>query len=1212
MSGPLTGRGWRLAIDRGGTFTDIVAIDPAGAVYAHKVLSRDPAHPGDAAVRGIEELLARHAPRGASVESVRLGTTVATNALLERRGEPTLLVTTRGLRDVLRIGHQHRPDIFARHIRLPAVLYARAVEAQERIAADGTVLEPLDEAALARDLAAARREGLRAVAIALLHAVRNPVHERRAIELALAAGFEEVVASHVVAPVVGLIARGDSAVADAYLSPVLLEHVHAFRSELADRHGGPPLLAMQSNGGLVDPAGFRGINSVLSGPAGGVVALASAGMTRGRERLIGFDMGGTSTDVSLYAGELPRRYATEIDGVRLQAPMMDIHTIAAGGGSIVRFADGRLQAGPDSAGADPGPACYRRGGPATITDCNVVLGRVRPEHFPRVFGPGGDAPLDVQASRTRLAEISGHVAAAGGPRYDIEALAAAFVDVAVAKMANAIRELALGHGEDTQRFTLVPFGGAAGQHACAVADLLGIESLLLHPLAGVLSAWGIGLAERRCMRRCSVEAPLDADGMATAGAALLRLGAEARAELERQQVAGADIEERRSVHLRVAGSDSSLELPWQDEAQMRVAFLAAHERLYGFAAGDQGVVIAAVGVEAAERRDEAPRAPSAAHGIGASPARVTAMVPAWVDGAWRDVPLFARGELRAGDTIAGPALVSERGSTGWIAPGWSAAVEPDGVLLVQRSGGTGGAARREGTAPDPLRLEIFNGLFMHVAEQMGVVLRQTASSVNIKERLDYSCALFDGAAQLVANAPHMPVHLGSMGASVAAVLEAHGTDLRPGDAFLLNSPYHGGTHLPDMTVVTPVFDPSGRHVHFFTASRAHHADVGGTTPGSMPPGSRTIAEEGVLVAPTRIVRAGCFDEPAVCRLLTAGRWPARNVAQNLADLRAQLAANARGIRELERAAASHGWPTLLAYMGHVQDNAEGCMRRAIRRLGDGRFRYEMDNGQAIAVTVSVDHAAGTAVVDFTGTSPQRENNFNAPRAVTVAAVLYVFRTLVEEPIPLNAGCLRPLTIVVPPGSLLDPVPPGAVVAGNVETSQCIVDALYGALDVQAAAQGTMNNFTFGNERYQYYETIAGGAGAGPAYPGASGVQTHMTNSRLTDPEVLESRFPVLLREFALREGSGGCGAFRGGDGLVREVEFREAMTAGILANHRRVAPFGLAGGGPGRVGVDRVLRSDGSSEALQATAELTVNAGDRLRIETPGGGGYGVPVVRHD
>jgi 5-oxoprolinase (ATP-hydrolysing) len=1209
MSRTAPGRGWRFAIDRGGTFTDIVATAPDGTLHTHKVLSRDPAHPGDAAVRGIDAVLGRYGAAGERIESVRLGTTVATNALLERNGEPTLLVVTRGLRDVLRIGQQHRPDIFAREIRLPPALYARAIEAGERMAADGAVLEPLDEPALAAALAAARSDGLRAAAIAFLHSVANPAHERRAVELALAAGFEEVVASHVVAPIVGLIARGDSAVADAYLSPVLLRHVQAFRDELSGRHGPTSLLAMQSNGGLVDPDGFRGIHSVLSGPAGGVVALAAAGATAGRDRLIGFDMGGTSTDVSLYAGELPRRYATEIDGVRLQVPMMDIHTIAAGGGSVVRFADGRLQAGPDSAGADPGPACYRRGGPATVTDCNVVLGRIRAERFPQVFGPRGVDPLDTDASRARLASIAAQVHRAGGPAYGIEQLAAAFVEVAVAKMANAIRDLALRHGEDTQRFALVPFGGAAGQHACAVADLLGIDTLVLHPLAGVLSAWGISLARRRSLRRRSVEARLDRDGLVAAAASLATLSDEARGDLARQDVAAAAIALRRTAQLRLAGSDTAIEVEWQDEQALRAAFHAAHERLYGFTAGGPDLVIASVGVEASEQAPSATAStPNDPGDRGAEPAAAVARVDAWLDAGWHGVPLYARADLGPGQAFHGPALLAEHGATGWIAAGWTASVEPDGAVLVRRGAPAVAAAPDAVAGPDPLRLEIFNGLYMHVAEQMGVVLRQTASSVNIKERLDYSCALFDAEARLVANAPHMPVHLGSMGASVAAVIDSHGDDLRPGDAFLLNSPYHGGTHLPDMTVVTPVFDAAGERVHFFTASRAHHADVGGATPGSMPPGSRCIEEEGVLIAPTRIVRAGRFAEADVRRLLTTCRWPARNVAQNLADLRAQLAANARGIRELERAAAAHGWPTLLAFMGHVQDNAEACLRRAIRRLRDGRFRYAMDNGQAIVVDVRVDRDGGSAVVDFTGTSPQQANNFNAPRAVTVAAVLYVFRTLIDEPIPLNAGCLRPLTIIVPPGSLLDPAPPGAVVAGNVETSQCIVDALYGALGVQAAAQGTMNNFTFGNERYQYYETIGGGAGAGPGYHGASGVQTHMTNSRLTDPEVLERRFPVLLREFSLRSGSGGAGAFHGGDGLVREVEFREPMTAGILANHRRVAPFGLAGGGPGRAGLDRLLRRDGRSETLQAAAELALDAGDRLRIETPGGGGYGVAV----
>jgi 5-oxoprolinase (ATP-hydrolysing) len=1215
---PAPTRGWRLSIDRGGTFTDVVASDPAGRIHALKVLSRDPAHQGDPAVRGIGELLRRHAPDGARVESVRLGTTVATNALLERKGEPTLLVVTRGFRDALRIGHQHRPEIFAREIRLPPVLYACTVEARERVAADGTVLEPLDGPALARDLARARAAGLRSVAIAFLHAVHNPAHEEQAAVLARAAGFEEIVPSHAVAPLVGLIARGDSAVADAYLSPILLRYLSAFRLELGTRHGEPPLLLMQSNGGLVDPEGFRGLHSVLSGPAGGVVGLAAAGAASGLERVIGLDMGGTSTDVSLYAGTLPRRFTTEIDGVRLRAPMLDIHTIAAGGGSIVRYADGRLQVGPDSAGADPGPACYRRGGPATVTDCNVVLRRIRADRFPQVFGPAGDAPLDPSASEASLAAIAAEIAAAGGPRYTIEELAAAFIEVAVAKMANAIRELALRHGEDAGRFTLVPFGGAAGQHACAVADALGIDTLLLHPLAGVLSAWGIGLALRRCIRRRSVGRTIDPADHTDAAAALEELERVARAELSRQGIAARDIEVERSVELRIAGSDTALEVPWQPAAGLREAFMAAHQRLFGFSDADAAVVIATVAAEAAERSGAGDRGSAATAPVPSGPSGPTsephgaATTRAWIDGAWREVAMHRREALVAGQTVAGPALLSEPGSTAWIAAGWEGAVEPSGSLALRRIAPGVPASSHTTGPPDPLRLEVFSGLFMHVAEQMGVVLCQTASSVNIKERLDYSCALFDADANLVANAPHMPVHLGSMGASVAAVREAHGADLRPGDAFLLNSPYHGGTHLPDMTVVTPVFDAAGERVHFFTASRAHHADVGGITPGSMPPGSRDIGEEGVLIEPVRIVRDGIFAADAVRRLLAAAARPARNPEQNLADLRAQLAANARGIRELERAAAMHGWPALLAYMGHVQDNAEACMRRAVRRLRDGRFRYEMDSGQQVAVSIRVDREAGTATVDFTGTSAQQPNNFNAPRAVTVAAVLYVFRTLVDEPIPLNAGCLRPLSIVVPPGSMLDPAPPGAVVAGNVETSQCVVDALYGALGLQAAAQGTMNNFTFGNERYQYYETIAGGSGAGPGYPGASGVQTHMTNSRLTDPEVLERRFPVLLREFALRAGSGGRGEFRGGDGLVREIEFREPMTAAILSNHRRVPPFGLEGGEPGAVGVNRLLRRDGRSETLQATAEFTVDAGDRFRIETPGGGGYGRAVADDD
>ena len=1227
-------RSWQFAIDRGGTFTDAVARDPDGRLHTHKVLSRDPKHPGDPAVRAIEEILARLPGSDRRLESVRLGTTVATNALLERKGAPTLLVTTRGLGDALRIGYQNRPDIFARAIRLPPALYSAVIEANERIDATGTVLEPLDEASLLAELCEARAGGLRSVAIAFLHGLRNPGHERNAARLAAQAGFEEIVMSHQVAPLVGLIARGDSAVADAYLSPILGRYVRDFLGKLADGHGRPQLLMMQSNGGLVDPDGFRGINGVLSGPAGGVVGLASIAEAAGIGRLIGFDMGGTSTDVSLYAGELPRRLATEIDGVRLHSPMMDMHTIAAGGGSIVRYADGRLQVGPESAGADPGPACYRRGGPATVTDCNVVLGRIRPERFPAVFGASGDEPLDPDASRARLEAVSAELAR-DGTRLAIEQLAEAFLTVAVSRMANATRELALSQGHDPSQFALLPFGGAAGQHACAVAEALGIDSMLLDPLAGVLSAWGIGLARRRCLRRRSVRDPCDAPGHTRIAAVLDRLEEAARRELNRQGIADQDIAVRRTASLRLPGSDSEIEVEWGEPPAMLEEFVLAHHRLYGFADDTRIAMLAGCCAEAVELEPDPARqqrspgtllppsaeprpgisaqgetataatVPAIAGGTGAAPMAAVAMVDAWSGGAWRRIPLRLRGDAAGEMVLNGPALIAEQGATVWIAPGWVARSRGDGRTLLTRERVREGGSSVEMAPADPMRLEVFNGLFMHVAEQMGVVLRQTASSVNIRERLDFSCAIFDGDANLVANAPHMPVHLGSMGASVTAVIERHGRDMRPGDSYILNSPYHGGTHLPDITVVTPVFDDTGSRINFFTASRAHHADVGGITPGSMPPGSKDISEEGALIEPIRILRDGRLDEDGFRRALARGCHPARNPDQNLADLRAQLAANARGIRELGRAASEHGLSTLLCYMRHVQDNAEACMRRAVRRLRDGDFAYEMDNGQCVRVAVSVDHAAGAVSVDFTGTSPQGNDNFNAPRAVTVAAVLYVFRTLIDETIPLNAGCLRPIDIVVPPGSMLDPTFPHAVVAGNVETSQCIVDALYGALGLQAASQGTMNNLTFGNDRYQYYETIAGGSGAGDGFDGASGVQTHMTNSRLTDPEVLESRFPVLLREFSLRPGSGGAGAYRGGDGLVRCVEFREAMTAAILSNHRRIAPFGLQGGGAATRGENRVLRRDGSSEALAATAEVSVEAGDRVCIATPGGGGFG-------
>ena len=1207
--------GWAFAVDRGGTFTDVVGTAPDGSLHTCKVLSRDPHRPADPALRGIGLLLDQHgATFGRHVTSVRLGTTVATNALLERAGAPTLLVTSQGMRDALVIGYQERPDIFARAIRRPSPLYRHVVEVPERVDAQGQVLTPLDEDALGRALAAARAAGIEAVAIAFLHGFRHPAHEIRAAAIARAAGFDEVIASHAAAPLLGFVARGDTTVADAYLSPILLRYTQDFRASLRAAHGDATVAFMQSNGGLVDAEGFRGVNGVLSGPAGGVVGMIAAGTSAGPRRLIGFDMGGTSTDVSLSTGEIPRRFAAEIDGVRLQTPLVDITTIAAGGGSVLRFADGRLQVGPASAGADPGPACYRRNGPATITDCNVVLGRIPPDRFPHVFGPAGDQPIDPSASRARLAELAAAAQHESGLEYSVEALAEAFLQVACARMANAIRELALHHGEDPARFGLLAFGGAAGQHACAVAELLGTNEVLLHPLAGVLSAYGIGLTSRRAIRRRTVEAALDTAGHQSGLQALGTLETEAHDDLLRQGVDAAQIEVRATAHVRLAGSDTTIEIPWQPAAALRVAFFDAHTQLYGFADATAALVIGSVMAEAIERVPAASPAvgtgaPSL-HAVGTVPPSSSAAV--WIEGAARTVPVVARHDLAPGARLRGPLLLCEDGATSWIATGWAGHVAPGGLLILGRQQAAQRMTHTDASvpAPDPMRLEVFNALFMHVAEQMGAVLRHTASSVNIKERLDFSCAIFDANANLVANAPHMPVHLGSMGASVSAVLETFRDDLLPGDAYLVNSPYTGGTHLPDMTVVSPVFDEGRSRVEFFTASRAHHADVGGISPGSMPPDSRTIDDEGALIAPTRIMRDGVLDEARLRQLFCDNPWPARNFLQNLADLRAQLAANSRGERELRRAAADHGRATLLAYMGHVQDNAERCVRRAIRRLRAGSFRYEMDNGQAIAVRIAVDAEAGTATVDFTGTSMQQANNFNAPRAVTTAAVLYVFRTLIDEPIPLNAGCLRPLTIVVPHGSMLDPIAPAAVVAGNVETSQCIVDALYGALGLQAASQGTMNNFTFGNERYQYYETIAGGAGAGPDFDGASGVQTHMTNSRLTDPEVLETRFPVLLREFSIRRGSGGAGRHHGGDGLVRRVEFREAMTANVLANHRRIAPFGLDGGAPGAPGRNTVRRRGrADSETVAATFGLAVEPGDEIQIETPGGGGFGSQCV---
>jgi len=1190
-------RGWEFWVDRGGTFTDIVGRTPEGALVTHKLLSSDPGRYADAAAFGIARLRGDD-PR--PIDAVRMGTTVATNALLERKGEPVVLAITRGHADALRIGHQARPDIFARDIRLPDPLYAQTIEIDERVTAEGAVIRPLDADAARTALQAAFDAGFRAVAIALLHGWRWTAHEQAVAAIARTIGFTQVTPSHAVGALIKLVPRGETAVADAYLSPPLSRYVEGVARELpADR-----LLFMQSNGGLAAALGFAGRDAVLSGPAGGIVGMARAGEAAGFDRLIGFDMGGTSTDVSHYAGRLERREEARVAGVRLRTPMLDIHTVAAGGGSICRWDGDRLRVGPESAGADPGPAAYRRGGPLTVTDCNVMLGKLHPDHFPALFGPDGDQPLDVDSVRTGFAALALEIEAATGQPADPAALAEGCLTIAVENMANAIKAISVAQGHDVTAYTLACFGGAGGQHACLVADALGMRRILVHPLAGVLSAWGIGMADVRVVREATLGLPLDAASDAAAAALAARLEADARAALDAQGLTFETVAIQRTARVKYAGTDAALDVPFGPAADLAAAFEAAHRARFGFAT-DAPRVIDSLAVEAI---GEAAAAASPALPAAGGAPEPTATLPVRFAGAEHATPLYDRAALPPGWSRPGPAIVTDASATTVVEPGWSVRVDDLGNLVLERQGAA--AAARVSTALDPVRLEVFANRFMAIAEQMGVALQNTAYSVNIKERLDFSCAIFDADGNLVANAPHMPVHLGSMGDSIRTIIESRGNGrdgrgFRPGDAYMLNAPYNGGTHLPDVTVIMPVFTGGGDAPAFFTAARGHQADIGGTTPGSMPPGSRSVEEEGVLLDDVLLVDEGRLRETETLALLRAGPYPARAPEKNLGDLTAQVAACRKGAAELEALCAAFGHDVVAAYMGHVQDAAERAVRRAVSALSDGAFAVEMDDGATIRVAIRVDRAAGAATVDFTGTSAQLPTNFNAPRSVCRAAVLYAFRCLVDDELPMNDGCLRPITLIVPDGSMLSPRWPAAVVAGNVETSQAITDALFGAMGALAASQGTMNNVTFGNDRVQYYETIAGGAGAGPGFDGASAVQTHMTNSRLTDPEVLETRFPVLVEDFAIRHGSGGAGRWAGGDGAVRRIRFREAVTAGILSNRRRIAPFGLAGGGDALPGENRVERADGRVETYPATATVEMAPGDAFVILTPGGGGYG-------
>ncbi|MFE2078241.1 hydantoinase B/oxoprolinase family protein [Streptomyces misionensis] len=1205
--------GWQFWVDRGGTFTDIVARRPDGRLLTHKVLSDQPGRPRagsgagggrtatDAAVAGIRALLGDSRE---PVEAVRMGTTVATNALLERTGEPTLLVITRGFRDALRIAYQNRPSIFARRIDLPEPLYVRVIEADERIAADGTVLRAPDLDALAPQLRAAHDDGIRAVAVVCLHSHLHPAHERAIGELAARTGFPQISLSSEVSPLMKLVPRGDTAVADAYLSPVLHRYVRHVAGEL---HG-VRLMFMQSNGGLTEAGQFRGKDAVLSGPAGGIVGMARMSQRAGFDRVIGFDMGGTSTDVSHFAGAYERVFDTRVAGVRLRAPMLDIHTVAAGGGSVLHFDGSRYRVGPDSAGADPGPACYRAGGPLTVTDANVMLGRIQPAHFPAVFGPGGDQPLDVALVRDRFTALAHEIHEATGDRRTPEQVAEGYLRIAVANIANAVKRISIQKGHDITRYALTTFGGAGGQHACRVAESLGIRTVLVPPMAGVLSALGIGLADTTAMREQSVEAPLEPAAMPGVRATADDLAAAARAELVAEDVPEDRIRVTHRAQLRYDGTDTTLTVELAEPDAMRHAFEERHRATYSFIL-DRPIVVEALSVEATGTT--APPDLSALAPYEGRPA-APETVRLHTGGSWRDVPLHRREALPPGTCLTGPAVVTEASATTVVDDGWRAAVRDDGHLVLERTAVT--RSSDADTETDPVLLEVFNNLFMSIAEQMGARLESTAQSVNIKERLDFSCALFDPDGNLVANAPHIPVHLGSMGTSVKEVIRRRGTAMRPGDTYAVNDPYHGGTHLPDVTVITPVFDtdlargPEQRpRILFHVASRGHHAEIGGIAPGSMPAHSRTIEEEGVLFDNWLLAEDGRFREEETRRLLTEAPHPSRNPRTNLADLRAQIAANQKGVDEVRRMIDEFGLDVVQAYMRHVQDNAEEAVRRVIDVLDDGAYAYETDSGAVIRVRVRVDRAERRATIDFTGTSAQLATNFNAPFAVVNAAVLYVFRTLVADDIPLNDGCLRPLDIIVPPGSLLAPEPPAAVVAGNVETSQAITGALYAALGVQAEGSGTMNNVTFGNEHHQYYETVASGSGAGDGFPGADVVQTHMTNSRLTDPEVLEWRLPVRLEEFAVRHGSGGAGTWRGGDGAVRRIRFLEPMTVSALSQHRRVPPYGMAGGAPGALGANRVERADGTVTDLGGSGSTDVGPGDVLVIETPGGGGYGRP-----
>jgi len=1183
--------GWQFFVDRGGTFTDIVALAPDGTVHVHKLLSDNPHRYKDATIHGIKELASAQ-----PISLVKVGTTIATNALLERKGEPTLLVTTKGFADALRIGYQNRPNIFARRIILPDVLHSAVVEVEERINAKGQILKALNLDKARQDLEKAYKDGLRSCAIVLMHGYRFPDHELELLRLAIEIGYANVSTSNNVSPLVKFVARGDTTVADAYLSPVLKRYVDELATCLPDTH----LLFMQSNGGLAEAKHFRGKDSLLSGPAGGIVGAIKTSLAAGFDKIIAFDMGGTSTDVSHFNGTFERTQETELAGIRIRVPMLAIHTVAAGGGSILFFDGQRYRVGPHSAGANPGPACYRKGGPLTVTDCNAVLGKIQPEYFPHIFGPNATQSIDAEVVKEKFEQLRNTIAQSSSDRPSIEHVAEGFLSIAVQKMANAIKKISIERGHDISEYALCSFGGAGGQHACLIAETLGIKTIFIHAHAGVLSAYGIGVADLSVIRQQTIELPFKM-AFEKLDDIFLSLAAQAKDELRAQSVPVEDVDLRQTVFMRYQGADNPLEIKLKNKEQLVQSFTDKHRQLFGFASPDKEIVIESIAVEAIGLMKQ----PETNNKINVlKDCQPIANVQLFSADKWHDCPVYERTSLSPEQIIAGPAMIIEETGTNIIESGWQVKSTKEGHLILTATPREDYQASGGRQTVDPIRLELFNNLFMSIAENMGVTLQSTSHSVNIKERLDFSCALFDEHGNLVANAPHIPVHLGSMGDSIRSIIESNKDKIKPGNVYALNNPYNGGTHLPDITVVTPVFADSDKPT-FFVASRAHHADIGGITPGSMPPASKNIDEEGVLIDNFLLVKNGSFREQEFRSLLSSTNNPARNPEQNIADIQAQIAANEKGVQELQQLVNHYGLNTVTSYMQFVQANAEASVRQAIGNLQNGKFTSYLDDGSQMTVHITINQETQSATIDFTGTSAQQPSNFNAPSAITKAAVLYVFRTLVDDDIPLNEGCLKPLTLIIPEGTILNPKPPAAIVAGNVETSQVVVDTLYAAMGKLAASQGTMNNFTFGNAQYQYYETICGGSGAGPTFNGTDAVHTHMTNSRLTDPEILENRYPVIVDSFTIRKGSGGKGKFRGGNGVLRRIRFNEPMIASILSNRRKVKPFGIDEGGAAQPGHNYIERKNGKTDELENTATAEVEPGDVFVIETPGGGGFG-------